>query len=88
MLELISGSAPAKLIVPVTEKLIASDPLLTPATHSPAIAPDGALVFAAVIASRKVHKPSLLDTSAKLLTVIVLAGVIAPLSGASRAGDK
>src|SRR5258708_4522325 len=56
-----------------------SSPL--PAAHSPGTAPDAVSAFAAVIASRKVHKPSeLLVTSEVLLTVIVLAGVIALLT--------
>src|SRR5438309_7126766 len=89
-LELIVGNAPVRLIVPLTEKLIVSDPLLLPATHSPAVTPDAVLLFAAVIASRKVHKPSVLfATSEVLLTVIVLAaGVIAPLSGAALAWSR
>jgi hypothetical protein len=71
----ISGSAPVRLIVSVTPVMsIESDPLLLPAAHSPATAPDAVLLFAAVIASRKVHKPSLgLATSDVLLTVIVAA---------------
>jgi hypothetical protein len=44
-----------------------------PAPHSPARAPDAVSVFAAVIASRSVHLPSLAAVSAALLTVIVAA---------------
>jgi hypothetical protein len=82
-----SGSALARLIVLVTEKLIVSEPLLLPAAHSPAIAPDAVFVLAAVIASRKLHNPSvLLTTSVVMLTVIVLpAGAITPLSEATLA---
>src|SRR5207253_3424511 len=58
MFELRLGSAVARSIVPVTEKLIVSEPLLLPAAHSPAAAPEATLLFAAVIASRSVHKPS------------------------------
>jgi hypothetical protein len=48
-----------------------------------AAAPEAVLLFAAVIASRKVHRPSEpLARSERLLTVIVLAsGVMPPLSG-------
>ena len=87
-LELIVGNAPVRLIVPLTEKLIVSDPLLLPATHSPAVTPDAVLLFAAVIASRKVHKPSVLfATSEVLLTVIVLAAGVIGFIGA-RAGSS
>jgi hypothetical protein len=69
------GSAVVRSIVPVTEKLIVSEPLL-PAAHSPAAAPEAALLFADVIASRNVHNPSLpFATSDKLLTVIVVAAL-------------
>jgi hypothetical protein len=70
------GNALVKLIVPVMPKIsIASMPLLLPPGHSPATAPDAVFVFAAVIASRKVHKPSVpFATSDVLFTVIVLAG--------------
>jgi hypothetical protein len=90
MLELRFGKAPVRLIVPVTEKLIVSDPLLLPATHSPTAAPDAALLLAAVMASRNVHKPSLAFAASEvLLTVIVeAAGVIVPLSGAALAGSQ
>ena len=69
----------------VTVKLIKSDTLLLPAAHSPAVAPEAVLLFAAVIASRKVHKPSLaFAASDKLFTVIVAAsGVMPPLSANS-----
>ena len=74
---------PIRLIVPVTEKTIVSESSELPARHSPVVAPDAALLLAAKIASRKVHKPSVpLARSAVLLTVMVLAsGVIPPLSG-------
>src|SRR2546421_3716559 len=77
------GSAMARSIVPETPvRSIVSEPLLLPATHSPATAPEAALLLAAVIASRNVQKPSLLlATSAVLLTTIVAAsGLISPLS--------
>src|ERR1700686_1697933 len=89
MSEVMSGSATVKLIVPVTPvRSIVSEPLLLPAAHSPAVMPDAVFEFAAVIASRKVHRPSLpFATSAVLLTVIVLAaGAIVLLSGASSVG--
>jgi hypothetical protein len=73
-----SGSTPVRLIVPVTARLIVSELLKPPlpAEHSPGTTPDAVLLFAAVIASRKVHKPSLpFATSAVLLTVIVLAAL-------------
>ena len=79
------GSTLVKVIVPVNAmRSIVSEPLLLPAAHSPAVAPDVVLVLAAVIASRKVHKPSVpFATSEVLLTVMVLpaAGVITPSTG-------
>src|SRR6266849_2697772 len=57
---------------PRMAKLIVSTPAL-PAAHSPAIPPEAVFVLAAVIASRRVHTPSLAAVSAALLTVIVLA---------------
>src|SRR5712692_4267777 len=90
MSEVMSGNAVVRFIVPVTEKLIVSEPLLLPAAHSPAIAPEARLVLAAVIASRKVHNPSLIfATSVVLLTVIVLpAGVGKTPSAASAVPAK
>ncbi|HJZ80921.1 MAG TPA: hypothetical protein VKD91_11265 [Pyrinomonadaceae bacterium] len=80
-LEVMFGKAAVRLIVPVTEKLIVSETLPEPAGHSPAAAPEAVLLLAEVIASRKVHTPSVpFATSDKLLTVIVLAsGVMLPL---------
>src|SRR6266567_8349819 len=80
--EAMFGRTDARLIVPVTENSITSSALLLPAAHSPAPVPEATLLFAAVIASRKVHKPSLpFATSERLLTVMVLpCGVITPLS--------
>jgi hypothetical protein len=46
-----------------------------PAGHSPAIAPEAVFVFAEMMASGRVHKPSLAITGDVLLTVIVLFGV-------------
>jgi len=76
--EEISGSAVANEIDPDRPvRSIVSGLSLLPATHSPATAPDAVLVFAAVMASRKVHRPSaLLATSAVLLTVIVLPAAL------------
>jgi hypothetical protein len=67
---------------------IVSEPL-PPAAHSPTAPPDAALLFAAVTASRNVHKPSLaFTTSDRLLTVMVApAGVMTPLS-AIRADEE
>src|SRR5262245_31440829 len=80
-----SGNAPVRLIVPFTEKLIVSEPLPLPAAHSPATRPDAVFVLAAVIASRKVHKPSVpSETSEVLLTVIVLPSGVLLLPTASR----
>jgi len=79
-----SGSALVKVIVPVMLVIsIVSEPLLIPAAHSPGVDPEAVLLFAAVIASRKVHKPSaLLTTSDVLLTAIVLPwGIIMLLFG-------
>jgi hypothetical protein len=69
------GKARLRVIVPETPvRTIASEPVLVPAAHSPAAKPEAALVLAAVIASRKVHKPSLLlTTSVVLFTTIVAA---------------
>ena len=66
---------------------IKSAPLLLPAAHSPPTTPEARLLFAAVIASRNVHKPSApLAASERLLTVMVLAsGVTAPLLGIKKA---
>ena len=85
MSDTISGKAPVRLIVPLIATLIESEPLPLPAAHSPGTDPEATLLFAAVIASRKVQKPSLLfATSRRLLTVIVACGVIGPLSGDHR----
>jgi hypothetical protein len=77
----ISGSTLVRVIVPDNPlRSIVSAPLL-PAAHSPAVAPEAVLLFAAVIASRKVQKPSVpFVTSAELLTVMVL-----PTAGVSTA---
>src|SRR5947207_3110072 len=73
MFDEIVGSAVLIAIAPESEvRSIVSEPELLPATHSPATAPEAVLVFAAAIASRKVHKPSLeFVTSDKLLTLMV-----------------
>jgi hypothetical protein len=79
------GSTLVKVIVPVNPvRSIVSESLLLPATHSPAAAPEDVSLLAAVIASRKVHKPSVpFATSEVLLTVMVLpaTGVITPSPG-------
>jgi hypothetical protein len=83
MLAVMLGRAVVRSIVPVTPVAsIKSAPPLLPAAHSPAVAPEAVSVFAAIIASRNVHNPSLpLATSAVLFTTIVLAaGLIPPLS--------
>src|SRR5690348_17236005 len=68
------GKALARVIVPVTPvRLMVSGSVSLPATHSPAAAPEAAFEFAEVIASRRVHKPSLPSaTSAVLFTMMVL----------------
>ena len=78
MSEEIFGSTVVKVIDPVKPvRLRVSEPSLLPAPHSPATAPDAVLVFAAVIASRKVHKPSALFAASEvLLTVIVLPAAL------------
>src|SRR6185369_2128361 len=84
MLVVMSGRAPVRLIVPVTpvRSTVSVPPVLLPAAHSPATAPEAVLLFAAVIASRNVHKPSVpFAASDKLLTVMVASGVIPLLSG-------
>src|SRR6476619_6396181 len=84
------GSAELKVIVPVTENVIVSGALALPATHSPATAPEAALLFAAVMASRKVQSPSLeFAMSERLLTTMVAAsGVIPPLSAPKTPADE
>src|SRR6185369_4947610 len=80
------GSALARVIVPVRPvRLIVSESLLLPAPHSPAVGPEAVSVLAAVIASRRVHKPSAPSaTSSVLLTVIVLpAGRAVAVGGAN-----
>ena len=78
MSEEIFGSTLVKVIGPVKPvRSMLSEPSLFPAAHSPATAPDAALVFAAMIASRKVHASSaLFATSEVLLTVIVLPAAL------------
>ena len=78
MPEPMSGSAVVKLMVPATPlRSIVSHPLLLPATHSPASTPEATSPFAAVMASRKEHSPSvLLATSDVLVTVMLAVGVI------------
>src|SRR3982074_2313052 len=49
-------------------------PPLLPAGHSPAIVPEAVRVFAAMIASGSVQKPSLAMTGDVLFTVIVVVG--------------
>jgi len=89
MFEVMSGRALVRLIVPFTLKVIVSETLLLPARHSPAVAPDPALLLAAPMASRNVHKPSPpFATSDRLLTAIVAAGVITPLSGNARLDER
>jgi hypothetical protein len=87
-----SESTLVKVIVPVNPvRSIASELLLLPAIHSPGAAPEDVLLLAAVIASRKVHKPSVpFATSEVLLTVMVLpaAGVITALPGAGGLSAK
>ena len=85
-----SSNAAVKVMVPETAvRSIVSEPTLLPAAHSPATDPEAVLLFAAVIASRNVHKPSLpFATSDKLFTVIVVAsGLIPPLS-ANKADEE
>src|SRR5688572_29562204 len=74
MPEVMAGSALAMVIIPVTPvRLIMSASLVLPATHSPAAIPEAMFELAAVIASRNVHKPSLLFAKSEVLfTVMVL----------------
>jgi hypothetical protein len=58
-----SGKIAVRLIANSHRKLIVSEPLLSPAAHSPPTAPEAAFVLAAEIASRNVHKPSVLFTT-------------------------
>src|SRR3712207_501012 len=71
MFEAMLGSAPVRLIVPVTEKLIVSSP--APAAHSPADAPESVSLLADAIASRSVQRPSSEAASEAELTVMVAA---------------
>src|SRR6201999_616511 len=58
--------------VPLIAKAIVSGVALLPAAHSPLVEPLAVLVLAAVIASGRVHNPSVaLMVSATLLTVMV-----------------
>src|ERR1017187_1561910 len=72
----IAGSGEAGVMVltpaPGMANSIVSSPA-APARHSPAAPPETVFVFAAMMASRSVHWPSLAATSAVLLTVIVAA---------------
>src|ERR1044072_3681811 len=72
----IFGSTLARVIPPVKPvRSMVSEALLLPAAHSPAVAPEDALPFAAMIASRKVQRPSLpVATSELLLTVMTMFG--------------
>ncbi len=74
----IFGSTLVKEMVPVSPvRSIASEPTLLPARHSPAVAPEAALLLAAAIASRKVHKPSVPFASSEvLLTVMVFPAAV------------
>jgi hypothetical protein len=77
-----SGSAPVRLIVPVTEKAIVSSPV--PAAHSPEAAPEAAFMLADVIASRSVQRPSFAAASEVELTVMVVPAT----AGALPADEK
>ena len=79
----ISGSADCS---PMTQPVIGQSSLIfgklntilsvseaEPAAHSPAIVPEAVLLFAAMIASRNVQRPSLATVSELLLTKMVLA---------------
>ena len=68
-----SGNAPSRFTVPVTPMSTTSLPVLEPAAHSPAAAPEAVSVFAEVMASLSVHCPSLAVVSARLFTVKVAA---------------
>jgi hypothetical protein len=85
------GRALLSMTVPIIlPKSIVSDPLLLPATHSPGVAPETVFVLAAVIASRKVHKPSLPFAASEVLfrKIVLPAGVIALLSIEGGAGAR
>jgi hypothetical protein len=75
------GNALSRVIVPDTPlSSTVSEPLLLPAAHSPPTAPEDVLLLAELIASRRVHKPSVpFAASDVLLTVIVfpVCGTIA-----------
>jgi len=84
------GNGPLIKMEFVTENWIVLGDKALPAVHSPGVAPEAVSEFAAVIASRKVQKPSLpFATSDKLLTVMVEAsGVMLRLSAANRADEE
>ena len=86
MSEIMLGSALVNVMVPVRPvRLIVSESLALPAAHSPAVAPEAVSELAAVIASRRVHKPSLLfSTSEVLLTVIVVPAALTVCHGVDR----
>src|SRR4051794_8244226 len=77
------GSAPVRLILPVTLEVIVSSPVT--AAHSTESAPEAVLLMAVVIASRNVQRPSLAAASEVDLTMI-----FAPTSAreAAHVGEK
>ena len=63
-----------KSAVPVMLKLMVSVP--EPAIHSPAVAPLAVSLLEALMASLRVHRPSLASVSAVEFTVIVEAALV------------
>jgi hypothetical protein len=59
----------------MTSRTTAPGADLSPAAHSPVMLPEATLSFAAMMASRNVHAPSLATVSLLLLTVMVAAAV-------------
>src|SRR5258706_12767415 len=61
---------------------ITSEPALLPAEHSPAAGPETTLLFAELIASDKLHRPSFgwITSEVVLTTIVVASGLMPPLS--------
>src|ERR1044072_6981615 len=87
--EVMVGKALVRVIVPARPvRLIVFASVSLPATHCWAAAPEPVFALAAVIASRRVHKPSLASAaSAMLLTVIVFPAAAADTVGQDSKSD-
>jgi hypothetical protein len=70
-----------KIVMPAKNSIVSVAGAADPAAHSPGATPEGALVFEATIASRKLHVLSSATVSVPVPTVIVAA--LAPTGAAS-----